>query len=155
MAEVLLVGGVFRFGRDDVGQVHVRAEEAVEDPGLDAERPLGQEAGEVEEGVAPLVLHHEFPQPKHAEEGGVRLAQHPARTPQRKSPHQFHSSTTQRKHQQGRGGGERPREVYVRFGGGFEALEPEQVDQATLAEPPNAGVLHLAVDWEFPVAAHR
>lgn len=43
----------------------------------------------------------------------------------------------------------------VQFGGGFQALEPEEGDEAPVAEPPHAGVLRPAVPGELACAAHR
>lgn len=66
---------------DDVGQGHVRDEEAVEDLRLEAEPAelRRHEATQVLDGVLPLAALHQAPQVPHGE-AGVRLAGHPART---------------------------------------------------------------------------
>lgn len=82
VAQVLSVHGALLVGGEDL----VRAQEEAEDLGLDADergamgvrrRRRRHEAGEVADGVAPLVVLYELRQPEHAEHG-VRLIEHPA-----------------------------------------------------------------------------
>ena len=43
----------------------------------------------------------------------------------------------------------------VQFGGGYQASEPEEGDEASVAEPPHAGVLRAAVPGELIACAVR